>query len=157
MIMSSEMLLIMAGEDRSKDLGKELVARTHAHPCPDLQAQIDREPILTHPRAIDSTEPFSQTHLDLLRHRQCVNLDGFTTPAAPGIKGRLLHRIRLIFWSLLRYQHEWSTRKQNSINTQLTYALQFEQEERKRETDALRNRIDQLEQQLNQSRKASDE
>ena len=155
--MNAPMSLIIAGQNRTSDLGRELIEEAHRHPCPELQARIDREPLLTHPGALDPAIPFPRAHLDLLHHRQTVDLNQFRTPGAPGLRGRLLHRLRQLLWTVFRYQHEWSTFKQNSINTQLTYALEFEQAERQREVQALNKRIDQLEQQLRDATKSEPE
>ena len=69
------------------------------------------------------------------------SLVAFEEPDPRGFGGR----IRRFLWNLLRYQHDWMSSRQNSINVQLSYELEFEKEERKKQVAELERRVRELE------------
>jgi len=82
----------------------------------------------------------------LLRHRDHLDTMPFPIPHRGGWRGRIMVRIKQALWQLLRYQHDRITFRQNLINTMYSSAIEFERTLHRRELDALKARIEALEQ-----------
>jgi hypothetical protein len=69
-------------------------------------------------------------------------------PRKPGFSGAVMARLRIFLWQLHRFLVDRIAFRQNHVNTMLTRALQFEHEQRLRETEALQKRVADLEARL---------
>ena len=141
MCMSGAPKLQAAGKDRSGDLGREIAGAAAARPDHGLARQITCEMDVLGLRSADSTADYLDRHVDILRARNQVDPASFQAPAFSGWMGP----VRRLLWKLLRHQHDWMSCRQNSINVQLAYELEFEKEERKKQVAELERRIRELE------------
>lgn len=139
--MSEPLKLQVAGKDRSGDLGREIAGTAAARPDCGLGRQISHEMDVLELRTADGSEEYLDRHVKTLRVRNQVDPSAFEGPGACG----LMNRVRRFLWRLLRYQHDWVSFRQNSINVQLSYELEFEKEERKKQVAELEKRIRELE------------
>ena len=84
--------------------------------------------------------------LDIFGNRTQIGFERMRRPPANGLKGRLLEALRRVLWSLMRGPHDWAAFQQNAVNEQAIKALALEVRLRRRESEALRTRLDALEQ-----------
>jgi hypothetical protein len=139
--MSETLKLQVAGKDRSSDLGRELAGSAAARPDHGLATHIAYETDVLGLRSAESAAEYLDRHVKILRVRNQVDPSAFEGPGSGG----LMVRVRRFLWNLLRYQHDWTSFRQNSINVQLSYELEFEKEERKKQDAELEQRIRELE------------
>ena len=139
------MKLIVAGRDRTRDLGEALERQARNRPASALTRRIADERDVLALKASDSESVWLDRHLDLLRNRNCLDTNAFAVCAGRGPAGRLLFGLRRFFWKILRYQHDWHVFQQNSVNVQLSYGLEFERDERRRQAADLDRRMQVLE------------
>lgn len=102
---------------------------------------------LTLGQAASETD-FNERFIRLLKYRDNVDSSPFLMPRKPGLAGAVMARLRIFLWQLLRFLVDRIAFRQNHINGQLTRALEFEHEERRRETEALKKRLAELEARL---------
>ena len=86
--------------------------------------------------------------LRLMRYRDGVDTRPFRIPRRPGFLGAVVARFKIMLWSLLRYQHDRLTFRQNLINSTLTSALEFEHQLQEREVAGLKRRLAEVEARL---------
>lgn len=96
-----------------------------------------------------SESDFNERLIRLLKHRDNMDAGPFLMPRKPGFVGATMARLRIFIWQVLRFQVDRIAFRQNHINTLLTRALEFEHEERRRETEALKKKVAELEARLN--------
>jgi len=145
------MKLIIATRDRSEDLGPWL--REQADAMQSLPS--DRRPTVL-PAIIAAKSLAHVTHesqfqdefLRLLRYREGVDTLPFRIPRRPGLLGALMATAKKGLWKLCRYQWDRITFRQNLINTFYNHALEYEQQQRKRDVTRLEQRITSLEKRL---------
>ena len=142
--MSETFKLQVAGKDRSDDLGRE-IAGAAARPDHGLARHIAYEMDVLGLRTAPCEEEYLDRHVKILRARNQVDPSSFAGSVSCGI----MDRIRRFLWKLLRYQHDWMSFRQNSINVQLSYELEFEKEDRKKQVAELERRIHELEKRSN--------
>ena len=140
------MKLVIAGKDRTDDLGRQLAETAQRRTQAILEESLRKESDVLALRESDSQEEYLRRHVTLLRARNCVDPARFETPCRPGVFGRCLHGIRMFLWKVFRYQHEWTAARQNTINVQLAYELECERELRERQVRRLEDRVRRLEQ-----------
>ena len=139
--MNETLKLQVAGVDRSADLGREITAAAAARPDCGLAEAVGHEMDVLSLRSAGNTADYLDKHSLVLHARNQVDPAAFALPAGRSFRDR----VRLFLWKLLRYQHDWMLSRQNSINVQLTYELEFEREERKKQVAGLERRIRELE------------
>lgn len=83
--------------------------------------------------------------LDIFGNRTQIGFERMRRPPARGLKGRVLEAVRRVLWSLMRGPHDWAAFQQNAVNEQATKALALEVRLRRRENEALRTRLEELE------------
>ena len=144
------MKLIVAGHDRTQDLGPALrqqaamMARgDDRHQPARIAANISALAL----RGAASDAGYLDELIRLLRYRDGVDTLPFHIPGRPGLCGRLLVRVKQGLWKLLRYQHDRIAFRQNLINTLLASALEFELAQRQKEMAGLKRRVAELEKQ----------
>jgi hypothetical protein len=150
------MHLEIAGKDRGGDIGRELLEEAGQRTDAALSARIARERPVLDLKSASCTESYQDCQVELMRARNCVDPSGFDTPAGRGPAGRLRHLFRRLVWRLLRYQYDWLTFEQNTINVQLTYELEFERDLRRKQTSELSARIRRLESIPDRSRESQE-
>lgn len=95
-----------------------------------------------------SEADFNERFIRLLKYRDNVDSSPFLMPRKRGFVGAVMARLRIFIWQLLRFLVDRIAFRQNHINTLLTRALEFEHEERRRETADLKKRVAELEARL---------
>ncbi len=143
------MKIVVAGTDRTAEIGARLQATAgHIAIAPRKPAQIEHA--ISSLRLADTTSEshYHQEFLRLLRYRDNVDTLPFVIPRKPGLIGGLIAKGKARLWSLLRYQHDRITFRQNLINNLYTSALELEYERRQREIAQLSQRLTELEARL---------
>jgi hypothetical protein len=143
--MDAPRVLQIGGQDRTADLGHALRGAAEAMCDADLAERIRQEAVVLALGRDASGELFLDRHAELLRSRSAVDASKLTIPETPGPAGRPVSMLRRVLWKLLRHQQDWITFRQNTINAQLLYALEFEKQARRHEAAELRRRLDALE------------
>jgi hypothetical protein len=119
------MKLIVAGVERSKDLGARLSAAARAMPSSD---RLDpRPPQVSAFRLRDARDEadYARLYAELARQRLGLSTAPFAIPRRPGPAGILGNRIKFWLWKLLRYQHDRMAHQQNGVNELLGSSLQW--------------------------------
>lgn len=137
--------LLINDRDRSEDIGEQLIETARQRSDCGLSRQIADEMDVLALKSAKEMRAYLDRYVELLRSRNCVDTDQFVFSARPGLAGRILYLIRRFLWKALRYQHDWMAFRQNAINVQLTYELEFEKAAREKDVKALEERIDRLE------------
>jgi hypothetical protein len=140
------MKIQVANQDRTAELGAVLRQQASSrHPVgmpPKLAPQHSALAL----RNARNTAEFQNILVNLIRIRRGITTADFPIPRKPGWKGGLLAGARRILWKLFRYQHDRMAFQQNVLNELMIGALEFEREQRLSETEALRRRVEVLEQ-----------
>ncbi|MBN1674714.1 MAG: hypothetical protein JXR37_26960 [Kiritimatiellae bacterium] len=139
------MKLVIAGKDRSADLGPELAAAAAQRAAPELADRLRRHEAVLGLRSAPSQAAYLETLIDLLRVRHHADTGPFAIPTRPGLAGRVQASVKRFLWKLLRYQHDRMVFQQNAVNTGLTYALELQHELHQRELAALTQRVEEVE------------
>jgi hypothetical protein len=142
------MKLIINGHDRTDDLGATLVAAARQRPAGPKPAQLSEAISALHLRSATSEAAYLADLLRLLRYRDNVDTFDFDIPRKRGWRSALMTRFKSVLWTLLRYQHDRITGRQNLINHLYTSALECEQRQRAQEISELRRRLAEVEQKL---------
>ncbi len=134
------------GNDRTAEIGRQLTeasARRSAGKYEELAAC--ENPVLgLAGSARKGTLP--DDHMKLLRARLEVDSSLFAVPSAgSGLLAGLKRWLRGFLWTLLSYQHNWFAFRQNAVNTQLYYLMEFERAEYLRKINDLEQRLRMLE------------
>ncbi len=149
------MKIMVAGQDLTGDLGPELKRRAGQMACGGTSRQPAVFPETLNIEALARTrteEAYLTELMRLLRCREGVDTHPYAMPCRPGWRGKFMVVVRKALWKLLRYQHDRMTFRQNLVNSQLTSALEFEMDQRRRETADLRQRLDDLERRIGEGR-----
>jgi len=145
------MKLIVAGQDRTQDLGQvlrrqaEIITRAEAGRKP---AGITPEISALALAQAKSDAGYLDQLVRLLRYRDAVDTLDFDIPRKPGVAGLFMARIKAFLWKLLRYQHDRIVFRQNMINGLHTSALEYEIALRQQAVADLDQRLKRLESQL---------
>ncbi len=99
-------------------------------------------------REATSESDFTHRLIGLMKHRDNFDSSPFVMPRRPGTVGAVMARFRIEMWRQLRFLVDRVAFRQNHINVMLTRALEFEHEQRMRETEALQKRVAELEARL---------
>ena len=138
------MKLIVAGKDRTSDLKGWLSsspARAPLRPPAFLSPQHSALAL----RNARSAAEYQDILLGLIRIRRGIATSDFDMPRKPGPAGWVMARVRAFLWKLLRYQHDRMAFQQNVLNELLLSALEFERDQRLRDSEALKRRVEGLE------------
>ncbi len=139
------MEILVNGQDRSDSFGVEIQREAEKLSDSYLEEALRRErPVLDLGSCRDESE-FQRCHAELLRSRNCVDTARFQLPAPRGPVGRLAYMVRLFVWKVLRYQHDWMSFAQNSINIQFMEQLEMERRAMEKMFFELEHRISRIE------------
>ena len=139
------MKLTVGGRDRTTDLGAVLSTRASQRRQSGLDAAVQEETDVLNLLEADGPEAHLRQQLAALRSRNCVVATLCPAHDRRAALGRCLGGLRRALWRLLRGQFEWMAYHQNAVNVQLTYALEFENEERRKRIAELEERVKRLE------------
>ncbi len=139
------MEILVNGQDRSDSLGGEIQREAEALRDSGLEEALRREqPVLDLGSCRNESE-FQHRHAELLRSRNCVDTARFHLPVPHGLIGRLAYLLRLFVWKAFRYQHDWMSFAQNSINVQFTEQLEMERCTKEKRLLELERRVARIE------------
>lgn len=134
--------ILVAGRDRSGDLGEELrraaEARAAGGPVPRFQDPAYSALTL---RAAADERDYLERFQGLLAIHHVVN-PTFPVPRRPGLAGVLAARVRDWIWRQVHYRIARIVTQQNGINEQLVFELALQNQALRRELAALRERVD---------------
>jgi len=131
------MKLIVAGQDRTAELGAALRAVAVARPAGLKPAVLPESISALRLRDAANEAEYLDELVRLLRYRDNVDTLPFDIPRSPGPLGAVLVRCKAALWNLLRYQHDRITFRQNLVSHLHSSALEFQQ----REIQELRRRL----------------
>lgn len=140
------MRLVIAGKDRTSDLGQAVTRRAARHRGP-LSAWSPRDSALFLRESRDSSDYFDQ-FWRLMRLHHAVSTDAFPIPARPGWAGNQIRKIKKVLWRVLRYQHDHVTFQQNIINELVASAVEFQHTSVRESLADLERKVQHLEAQL---------
>jgi hypothetical protein len=140
------MRIIVAGKDKTMEIGGELTRRAARHqgalsPWSPADSALS---LKTSCNRADYLERFSK--LLMLRYALCT--EPFPIPGKSGIAGGLMKKIKAFLWKLLRYQHDRMAHQQNAINELIISAQVFQIASAKHNLTALEQRVKALESEL---------
>ena len=146
------MQLMVAGRDRSGDLGAEIEsAAARLRKLKDRRAPPKISPeigaLVLHKASCN--EEYLGHFLRLLRYRDAYDTYDFDIPRKPGFAGRVMARIKRALWKRLRYQHDRIAFRQNLIHGLFTGAIEFESDARRRRDEDIMRRLAEFEERLN--------
>ena len=139
------MNLTVAGKDRSQELAPQITAEAARLSDPELERLLAGERDLLLLSEAERTDAFLDQLIALARHRNSVDPSEMKVPAGRGVFAALGRAMRACLWKLIRPFHDWTAFRQNSVNILLTYALEFEKQERQEAIRRLEERIRRLE------------
>jgi len=99
-------------------------------------------------RQAKSEADYLERLVHLLQHRDHVDANPFVMPRKPGLLGAVTARVRILLWQVMRFQVDRQNFRQNQVNRMLAQTLAFQQAQHRQETDALRERLADLEARL---------
>jgi hypothetical protein len=137
---------ICGEEDAS--FGRGLSERSGSRRDSEYERRLNGEVALVDLLRGEGSEDYLDRYAALMRSRAFVAPPEFRLMPGKGPGRWLLFAIRRFLWKLLRYQHDWMSFHQNTINTSLVYELEFELAERKRQIEELEQRVRRLEEAL---------
>ena len=119
------MQLIVAGQDRSAELGKELTRRAAGRTAA-VRRLAAQDSALSLREATDEAD-FANRFFRLVRMRHGISTEDAPIPAQPGWSRRFVIPLKRRLWRLLRFQHDRFAFHQNVLNELLVHALEFQQ------------------------------
>lgn len=142
------MKILVANKDRTNDLGADIqrAARVRMRGKErEVPARIPPEISALSPAQPKSETEYLDNLIRLIRYRDAVGTIDFDIPRRPGLAGLFMTRLKVLFWKLLRYQHDWIVFRQNLINGLHTHALEYELISRRKAMARLDQRLKRLE------------
>lgn len=118
--------------------------------------EFDKKKIDFLPQSIDSSQlinsnsekEFLETYLKLIRIREHIDSLFFDIPTSNTFIGRLARYVKMFAWFFLRFIVDRIAFRQNLINSNLGYAIEFEHQLLLKELEDLKMRISELEKKL---------
>ncbi len=141
--------LDIAGKDRTPDLVPEIervaAERAKSQDAPSFCSEADSALSL---RLATGESDYLARALGLMLRRSGLGAGEFMPDPEAGLLKRMLSRFRRITWRVIKYQPLSIVFHQNTVNMQITGALEFMRGEYSREICRLQGRIDELERQV---------
>ena len=142
------MKVIVAGEDKSESLGGEIAGAAKAMVSAKGKDELPRffgpEASALSLRSSKNEAEYLDKLTTLMLSRTGVGTYDFYIPRKPGLLGSFTAAVRRVLWKLLKYQHDRSAFQQNSINIQLTAAIEFMRAEYEKKVSALEKKVIEL-------------
>lgn len=142
------MKLLVAGQEESQRLGRELEHSSEQRPDAELSGLIAGESIILSLKDVPDESQYLMRHLDILKSRHSVDPATLVIPCEPGLAGRGLFRIRQFLWKLMLPLQNQLTFCQNTVNQMLAHHLCIKQDQHLKELQALQQRIQALEKKI---------
>ncbi len=139
------MKILVNNADRTAELEARMREGMRTHTTRKPPAEVPMEISALALREARDEAAYHDTLLRLLRYRDNVDTLPFDIPHRGGWRGKLMVAAKRRLWSLLRYQHDRMTFRQNLINSLYSSALEFERARRKHDIARLEARIAELE------------
>lgn len=143
--MGAVVLLRIAGRDCSRDLGPQLEEAARAREDRGVAVSVGAEGEILSLRTARDLAEYQQIHGELLRSRSGVDTSRFRAPGGDGARAWLRGMVWRLLWRVLRYQHDWVTFRQNTVNMQLLCRSEVEREIRAGQIAELERRVRDLE------------
>ena len=140
------MELHIAGSDATEGLGAELSATAARLSHPATEERLRQEADVLDLQAAASEADFERHYEMLVRTRCDIDPASFSLPqgvgTVAGIKDKLKNALLKNGLNLLA---RWIAQRQNTVNSQLAYEIEFERRTRAREVAELKERLAKLE------------
>ena len=141
------MKLIVAGKDRSADLGDDLAREAAALAQSNTILPCGHDDSVLHLRDGASMAEYLQVYTPLMRINGGLRI-ALTTPPRPprrGLVPRLRRWLRPLLLRVLRHEHAYIVHQQSTFNELLATALEFEVAESQRRCAEIETRLAALE------------
>lgn len=132
--------ILVAGRDRTAELSAPLAVLVREMEQRGASVFLPHDRSSLRLRDATSAPELMSLYADQLRFRHHVDLATTVLPPARGACGRLINRVRVLLWRILRYQHQRAFFRQNLINSHLVGLLDMQT----RELRALRSEVEAL-------------
>ncbi len=154
---AEKMVLMVAGQDRSGDLGQDIGAEANALDNAGLRERISGESRILDLRSAENENEFVDSQLKIFGVRTQLDLGECELPekSSAGVVGRIIGAVRGFVWRLLKFAFGWIVFHQNVINEQQAITLAHEVRLRKRENRELLERIELLESRIKPTEEVS--
>lgn len=141
----ADVRVLAGGQAFSADQLRVLRADAAVLHDPDLAERIAGESAILGLCGTRDEAAYQDRLLQIFGNRTQIGFERMRRPPARRLKGRLLEAVRRVLWSLMRGPHDWAAFQQNAVNEQSIKALALEVRLRRRESEALRARLEALE------------
>lgn len=141
-------ILRVAGRDRIDDLGAAIDSDAAASDDPVFRDRIQGESVILDLANAASESDYHDRQLAIHGMRTQLDLAELSPPQSTGVVGPVVGSLRKFLWRMTRFGLDWTVFHQNGINEQAARTLEHEVRLRKRENEALRERIAALESRL---------
>lgn len=139
------MELRINSEDRSGDLGRQLADTASGRCACSYKYLVEMQKPVVGLTGSARKGRLADEHMRLVRSGLEVDPSRFELSGGRGFLGGMKVRFRRFLWRLLSYQHNWMAFRQNAVNTQLYYLIEFERSEHQRKVQELERRVNALE------------
>ena len=143
------MKIVVTGADRSEDLGQEITNAARAMVASrgrdELPVFLATEDSVLSLRDAKTEAGYLDRLTTVMLSRTGVGTFDFYIPRKPGPLGSAGAAVKRFLWKLLRYQHDRVAFQQNSINIQLTAAIEFMRAEYQQKIVTLEKKVAELE------------
>jgi hypothetical protein len=139
------MRILVGGKDRTADLGAELEAAARRRRDLGLVSLLEQEKAILSLKSRGNSGEYLDRHIELLRSRHGVDAGRWRPAGGRGAGGRLLAAVRSMLWKVMRPSVDWLTFRQNAVNAQLGYELEFLRDECRARAGELERRLSALE------------
>ncbi len=141
------MKLIVAGKDRSADLGDDLAREAAALASSNTSIHCAHDDAVLRLREVSSMAEYLKTYAPLMRSNGGLRI-ALTTPPRPprrGLMPRLRRWLRPLLLRVLTHEHAYIVHQQATFNELIATALEFEVEESQRRCAEIETRLAALE------------
>ena len=142
------MKISVAGKDRTDDLGKRLSKGVHSRPDDGLANSITKEAGLVLPHTGEEINAYADRQIGVMGGHTNIDVTTIRFARRPGLVGMAGWLLRRLMWKLQRFNFEWLTFKQNTINRQFAHQIELEHAARARQAEQLEKRVRTLESRL---------
>jgi len=136
------MKIIIAGKDRTRDVGTDIVNNAGKLFDRELLRLLDGEKDLLAIGGFKGSDNFLGEFIRLLRFRNSIDYTELNEAFLS--RSFLIRFIRKVLWKLINPFNNWFAFKQNAINRSLLYAIEFKRDERLKELTNLKKEIERI-------------
>ncbi len=139
------MKIVINSKDRTDELKALIDTGIQGHDDEPHPVEVPSEINALALREAQTESEYQEIFTRLMRYRDNVDTMPFDIPHRGGLRGRCSVWLKRKLWTLLRYQHDRITFRQNLVNSLYSSALEYERDQRRSDIERLESRIAELE------------